>query len=151
MSERYVYRNHSRRSCPSGGHRQPVYKRLRDPLGCAYLEKVGETDTQDLIDSYRDETDINRIVRRYTAGDTSVLARVQGVYFDATGAPSNLTTAFETVNLAKDYFNQLPASVQREFGSLGGFLSAIRTVTDSPAPDRKPDRKPDKKEVDNHE
>lgn len=147
MSDRYVHRNHSRRSCPSGGHRQPVYKRLRDPQGCAYLEKVGETDTQDLIDSYRDETDINRIVRRYTAGDTSVLARVQGVYFDATGAPTNLTTAFETVNLAKDYFNQLPASVQREFGSLGGFLSAVRTVTDSPAPDRKPD----KKEVDNHE
>lgn len=151
MSDRYVHRNHIRRPCPSGGHRQPVYKRLRDPQGCAYLEKVGETDTQDLIDSYRDETDINRIVRRYTAGDTSVLARVQGVYFDATGAPTNLTTAFETVNLAKDYFNQLPASVQREFGSLGGFLSAVRTVTDSPAPDRKTDRKPDKKEVDNHE
>lgn len=147
MNDRYVHRNHSRRSCPSGGHRQPVYKRLRDPQGCPYLEKVGETDTQDLIDSYRDETDINRIVRRYTAGDTSVLARVQGVYFDATGAPTNLTTAFETVNLAKDYFNQLPASVQREFGSLGGFLSAIRTIADPPVTNRNPD----KKEVDNHE
>lgn len=146
MNERFVHRNHTRRPCPSGEHRQPIYKRLRDAQGCAYLEKVGETDTQDLIDSYRDETDINRIVRRYTAGDTSVLARVQGVYFDATGAPQNLTTAFESVNLAKDYFNQLPASVQREFGSLGGFLSAIRTVTDSPALDRNP-----KKEVDNHE
>lgn len=146
MNERFVHRNHSRRTCPSGEHRQPIYKRLRDAQGCAYLEKVGETDTQDLIDSYRDETDINRIVRRYTAGDTSVLARVQGVYFDATGAPQNLTTAFESVNLAKDYFNQLPASVQREFGSLGGFLSAIRTVTDSSVPDRNV-----KKEVDNHE
>lgn len=146
MNDRYVHRNRSRRPCPSGEHRQPIYKRLRDSQGCAYLEKVGETDTQDLIDSYRDETDINRIVRRYTAGDTSVLARVQGVYFDASGAPQNLTTAFETVNLAKDYFNQLPASVQREFGSLGGFLSAIRTVNDSPAPERKPN-----KEVNDHE
>ena len=74
-----------------------------------------------------------------------MLARVQGVYFDASGAPQNLTTAFETVNLAKDYFNQLPASVQR-----GLVLSAVsfppfRTVTDSPArPQARP--QPDKKE-----
>lgn len=146
MHDRFVHRCHSRRYSPVGGHRQPIYKRLRREDGTAYLEKVGETDTQDLIDSYADECDINRIVRRYTAGDTSVLARMQGVYFDASGTPTDLTTAFEAVSHARDYYNQLPPAVQREFGSLGGFLAAIRTVEDTPRRENPP-----KKEVNPNE
>lgn len=134
MNERYVHRNRSRRSCPSGDRRQPVFKRVTDAHG-EHLEKVGETDVQDLIDSYADEVDINRIIRRYTAGDTSVLNRVQSMYFDATGAPHSLTEAFETVSVARSYFESLPQAVKREFNGLGGFLSAIRTVND-PVPNR---------------
>lgn len=130
MSARFTYARPPCHSSPVGGRRQPVYKRIKCPDGCYRLEKVGETDIQDLIDSYANETDINRIMRRYAEGDVSVLARMQGVYYDAVGAPTNLTTAFETVKHAKEYFNQLPAAVQREFGSLGGFLGAIRTVED---------------------
>ena len=143
MNDRYVHRNPARRCCPCGGHRQPVYKRLKAADGSAYLEKVGETDTQDLIDSYADECDINRLVKRYAAGDTSVFARVQGVYFDASGTPTDLTTAFEAVTHAKDYYNQLPPAVQREFGGLGGFLSAVRTLEHDP---RRADVKEDKYE-----
>lgn len=127
MHERYVYRNRERRPCPCGSRRQPVYKRVKDAHG-AHLEKVGETDTQELIDSYAAETDINRLMRRYASGDTAVLQRVQSMYYDATGAPRTLTEAFETVSHARDYFEQLPPAVKREFGGLGGFLSAIRTV-----------------------
>jgi hypothetical protein len=129
MNDRYIHRNACRRPCPSGARRQPVYKRVTDARG-ERLEKVGETDVQDLIDSYADEVDINRIIRRYTAGDTSVLQRVQSMYFDACGAPCSLTEAFETVSAARSYYESLPQAVKREFNGLGGFLSAIRTVTD---------------------
>jgi hypothetical protein len=139
MSERYVHRNRCRRPCPAGDRRQPVFKRVSDAHG-EHLEKVGETDVQDLIDSYADEVDINRIIRRYTAGDTSVLNRMQSMYFDATGAPHSLTEAFETVSAARSYFESLPQAVKREFNGLGGFLSAIRTLNE---PDTKPSRKVD--------
>jgi hypothetical protein len=52
------------------------------------------------------------------------------MYFDACGAPCSLTEAFETVSAARSYYESLPQAVKREFNGLGGFLSAIRTVTD---------------------
>lgn len=56
-----------------------------------HLEKVGETDQYQVIQSFRDEVDIKKIVERCAAsGDMSMLQRVQGVYTDTSGLPKDL-------------------------------------------------------------
>lgn len=129
MSERYVHRSTSRRPCPSGERKRPIYQRKTEGEE-TILEKVGETDIQEYIQSFADECDINRIVQRYANGDTAILQRVQGVFTDITGVPQDLTTAFETVTAARAYYESLPEAAKREFGSLGRFLGSFVTITD---------------------
>lgn len=128
MNERYVHRSPSRRPCGSGERKRPIYQRQCEAGKEAALVKVGESDLQDYIQSFADECDVSRIVQRYANGDTSVLQRLQGVYCDVAGVPTDLTTAFETVSAARAYYESLPQAARREFGSLGKFLDSIVTL-----------------------
>lgn len=128
MNERYIHRSPNRRPCCPGERKRPVYQRKCETGKEAILVKVGESDLQDYIQSFADEVDVNRIVQRYANGDTSVLQRVQGVYTDVAGVPTDLTTAFETVSAARAYYETLPEAARREFGSLGKFLDSIVTM-----------------------
>lgn len=90
MNERILRHNPVCCSSPAGcGLRPKFVKRIEDGKAC--LVKVGETDQQALINSYKDECDFNRIVERYQNGDLSALARVQGLYTDISGYPDNST------------------------------------------------------------
>lgn len=128
MNERYVHRSRNRRFCSAGERKRPIYQRNCTIGKEATLVKVGESDLQDYIQSFADECDVNRIVQRYANGDTTVLQRVQGMYTDVAGVPTDLTTAFETVNAARAYYETLPEAARREFGSLGKFLDSIVTL-----------------------
>lgn len=128
MNERYVHRSPSRRPCGSGERKRPIYQRQCEAGKEATLVKVGESDLQDYIQSFADECDVSRIVQRYANGDASVLQRLQGVYCDVTGVPTDLTTAFQTVSAARAYYETLPEAARREFGSLGKFLDSIVTL-----------------------
>lgn len=139
MNDRYVHRSRSRRSCGSGDRKRSIYQRHCEIGKEATLVKVGESDLQDYIQSFADECDVSRIVQRYVNGDTSVLQRLQGVYCDVTGVPTDLTTAFQTVSAARAYYETLPEAVRREFGSLGKFLDSIVTLPpdeDKPTPEK---------------
>lgn len=143
MSERYVHRSPSRRPCSTGDRKRPIYQRQCEAGKEAKLVKVGESDLQDYIQSFADECDVNRIVQRYANGDTAVLQRVQGVYTDVAGVPTDLTTAFETVTAARAYYETLPEAARREFGSLGKFLDSIVTLPpdqDKPKHPKKEDK-----------
>lgn len=129
MSERFPHRSRSRRPCDSGDRKRPIYQRHCESGKESKLVKVGESDLQDYIQSFADECDVTRIVQRYANGDTTVLQRVQGVYTDVSGVPSDLTTAFQTVSAARAYYEQLPEAARREFGSLGKFLDSIVTLS----------------------
>lgn len=143
MNERYVHRSRSRRPCGAGERKRPIYQRQCEAGKEATLVKVGESDLQDYIQSFADECDVNRIVQRYANGDTAVLQRVQGVYTDVAGVPTDLTTAFETVSAARAYYESLPQAARREFGSLGKFLDSIVTMPsdeDKPKNPKKEDK-----------
>lgn len=144
MNERYVHRSRSRRPCSSGERKRSIYQRQCENGKTPKLVKVGETDLQDYIQSFADECDVSRIVQRYANGDSSVLQRMQGVYCDVTGVPTDLTTAFQTVSAARAYYETLPEVARREFGSLGKFLDSI--VTLPPDEDKPTTRKEDKTE-----
>lgn len=144
MNERYVHRSPSRRPCGSGERKRPIYQRQCETGKEATLVKVGESDLQDFIQSFADECDVSRIVQRYANGDSSVLQRVQGVYCDVVGVPTDLTTAFQTVSAARAYYETLPEAARRDFGSLGKFLDSVVTL---PSDEDKPNsRKEDKTE-----
>lgn len=143
MNERYIHRSPSRRPCGSGERKRPIYQRQCEAGKEATLVKVGESDLQDYIQSFADECDVSRIVQRYANGDASVLQRLQGVYCDVAGVPTDLTTAFQTVSAARAYYETLPEAARREFGSLGKFLDSIVTLPpeeDKPKNSKKEDK-----------
>lgn len=135
MNDRYVHSRAFRHPCPTGERKRPIFQRKCEVGKAPTLVKVGETDIQDYIQSFADECDVNRIVERYINGDASVLQRMQGVYSDVAGVPTDLTTAFETVSAARAYYDSLPDAARREFGSLGKFLDSFVTIKDDVRPE----------------
>ena len=53
---------------------EPQYKERYDEDGRPYLEQVGEVNTYEKIQSYKDEVDPMSILARYEAGDTTIMA-----------------------------------------------------------------------------
>ena len=81
------------------------------------LKKVGETDQYAITQSFKDECDINRIIARYQAGDISVLSRVQGLYSDFTGFPSDPTEMMQLGSLANSAWENLDSEIKLKFNN----------------------------------
>lgn len=98
-----------------GNRFEPEYKERYDDRGQPYLEKVGEVDTYEKIQSYKDECDVMAILSRYAAGDESVLAK-PGWYIDTSRLPQTYTEYMNLMNEKREEFNQLPLSIRQAFG-----------------------------------
>lgn len=94
---------------------QEQYKERYDERGVAYLEKVGEVNIYEKIQSYRDECDIMSILSRYAAGDETVLA-TPGWYIDTSKLPSNYTEYMNMMNEQREKFEKLPLNIRAAFG-----------------------------------
>lgn len=81
------------------------------------LKKVGETDQYAITQSFKDECDINRIISRYQAGDISLLSRVQGLYSDFTGFPSDPTEMMQLGLLANSAWDNLDPEFKLKFNN----------------------------------
>ena len=98
-----------------GNRMEPEYKERYDEKGEAYLEKVGEVDTYEKIQSYREECDVMAILSRYAAGDTSVMSN-PGWYIDTTKLPKTYTDYINMMNEQREKFDALPLEIRKEFG-----------------------------------
>lgn len=98
-----------------GNRFEPEYKERYNNQGQPYLEKVGEVDTYEKIQSYKDECDVMAILSRYAAGDESVLAK-PGWYIDTSKLPQTYTEYMNMMNEKREQFNQLPLSIRQAFG-----------------------------------
>ena len=98
-----------------GNRFEPEYKERYNDRGQPYLEKVGEVDTYEKIQSYKDECDVMAILSRYAAGDESVLAK-PGWYIDTSRLPQTYTEYMNLMNEKREEFNQLPLSIRQAFG-----------------------------------
>lgn len=87
-----------------------------DKEGRLVLEKVGEEDVYDRIQSYAEMTDINNIMKRYQQGEEDVLERTQGIYMDATSLPENMADLLNKLNHAEDEFEKLPPEIKNKYG-----------------------------------
>lgn len=98
-----------------GNRFEPEYKERYNDRGQPYLEKVGEVDTYEKIQSYKDECDVMAILSRYAAGDESVLAK-PGWYIDTSKLPQTYTEYMNMMNEKREQFNQLPLNIRKAFG-----------------------------------
>lgn len=99
-----------------GNIMEPQYKERYDENGNAYLEQVGEINTYEKIQSYRDEVDPMSILARYAAGDTTVMAN-PGWYIDTSKLPANYIEWRNLMNEQKEKFEALPLEVRNKFGN----------------------------------
>ena len=104
----------SKPSCP-GNILEPEYRERYDERGKAYLEKVGETNTYEKIQSYKEQCDVMAILSRYAAGDETALA-TPGYYIDTSKLPQTYTEYLNMMNEQREKFNQLPLEIRQKFG-----------------------------------
>lgn len=121
----FYHRNKQHEGMPA-----PTGKPVEDELiyndeGCGTLEKIGEVRTYDLIQSYKQDTDINYLVARYTAGDTTILSKVQGLYADISDAPESLIEAQDRIKQSERIFHSLPEDVKKTVGNASNMLEML--------------------------
>lgn len=88
-----------------------------DNKGCRYLEKVGETDLYEYIQSHKDSVDLKQIIERCVlSGDVSMLQRMQGSYGDYVGIPGDLRSLEHLRMGAEDVYNALSDEIKAKIG-----------------------------------
>lgn len=98
-----------RKMCSHVG--EPVKKQFvgrYDYNGDVELVEDGVRNIYDEIQSYADECSMDNILRRFAAGDVSVLSKSQGVYVDASQLPEHFVDMCNLVADVEREFNLLP-------------------------------------------
>lgn len=117
--------SHERIYCSSGLKVEPEYHVHYDKDGKRILKIDGQKNTFDDIQSHRESCDIEIILKRYMAGDFSVLNRNDPQYIDTTEFPKSYAEAFEKNQAAKEYFYSLDPEIRAQFNnSVEQFLVA---------------------------
>lgn len=79
-----------------------------DYNGDVELVEDGARNVYDEIQSYADECSMDNILRRFAAGDVSVLSKSQGVYIDSSQLPEHFVDMCNLVAEVERKFNLLP-------------------------------------------
>lgn len=103
--------------CSSGSNTRTVYEPYFCDTGARQLRAVGVEDINAFIQSFRDSTDINVILKRFELGDVSVLNAKRGVYGDFSNAPKTLSEFLNAQIQAQNIFERLPAAVKASFNN----------------------------------
>lgn len=106
------------RFCSVSGERyKETFLGQYDDNGQIVLKSTGTIDLQEKIQADKYACDINTIVKRYAAGDTDVLHRVQGSFIDVSTMPKSYAEYLNlSIHLKSDY-DTLPAEVKAKFGN----------------------------------
>lgn len=90
---------------------------VADQEGYRYLEKVGETDFYEYIQSHKDSVDLKQIIERCAlSGDPTMLQRMQGTYGDYVGIPGDLRSLEHLKMGAEDAYNALSNEIKAKIG-----------------------------------
>ena len=85
-----------------GDRYHTIYSPKIKQNGIIQLVESGKEDIQEMIDSFRDSTDMAFIVNRLMAGDTSVLNQAPAMYGDFTDMPKTYAEALQMVIDARE-------------------------------------------------
>lgn len=106
------------RFCSVAGERyKDTFIGQYDENGQIVLKSTGTIDLQEKIQADKYACDINTIVKRYAAGDTDVLYRVQGSFIDVSTMPKSYAEYLNLSIRMKSDFDSLPVDVKANFGN----------------------------------
>lgn len=94
-----------------------VYEPFFTESGARVLVCVGEEDLHGYIQSFKEQVDIQAILKRFELGDPSGLNAQVGMYGDFTRCPENLAQFLNLQNKAGQLFAVLPADVRAAFNN----------------------------------
>lgn len=110
---------------PSGQGTKKTYSVKYDQYGNRSLVQTGEVDNYAIIQSFKDECDVCRLIEKYQQGDLSALARVQAVYCDTTVYPHSLMEARNSYSMALEAYELLTDEAKAYYGSPEQFLTRL--------------------------
>lgn len=113
-----AYSEHERRFTPHGDHLEKEYGYNKR----GELEETGVVDVYEKIQECAEETKIINILKRMTAGDTTML-RPDGIYEDISNIPRDFNSQMEMMRQAKTTMDEL-ATTQTE--------TPVETKTETP-------------------
>ena len=118
--------DHPRVNINPGDPDKVLYSPSFDSFGHMELKEVGKESLYQFIQSHKESTDIRVILARFTAGDTTALAKRQMFYADLTEFPTTYADVVNTMHGAEDYFTHLPVEVRAKFGhDFNKFLASL--------------------------
>lgn len=103
------------RHAPVGAKTEIRHRASIDLNGRRTLIRDKEVAIYDLIQSHREECEIENIIRRAVEGDYNALNAVNGVFQDITNCPSSIAEAQQYIINAKNEFDKLPKEVKAKF------------------------------------
>lgn len=104
-----------------------------DYNGNIELVEDGVRNVYDEIQSYADECSMDNILRRFAAGDVSVLSKSQGVYVDASQLPEHFVDMCNLVAEVERKFNLLPVEERAAYENNFVKYALGQRVADAPA------------------
>lgn len=118
--------DHPRVNINPGDPDKVLYSPSFDSSGHMELKEVGKESLYQFIQSHKESTDIRVILARFTAGDTTALAKRQMFYADLTEFPTTYADVVNTMHGAEDYFTHLPVEIRAKFGhDFNKFLASL--------------------------
>lgn len=121
------YRDYDVQTAPVGSELENQYQLEIDARGNKSLVKTGEINVQQLIDSYADECDVNRIVQRFRsqieAGDLSPIQKREPQYYDAVGSSLNLADYHNSFNVIRGVFENDKEVFEKYNGDFAAFVA----------------------------
>lgn len=105
----------NRRYCETGQKTEIRHRAHMTQEGRRVLIKDKEVAIYDLIQSHREECEIENIIRRAVEGDYTALNASNPIYTDITNCPSSIAEAQQFIIDAKENFEKLPKEIKAKF------------------------------------
>lgn len=103
-------------TCP-GSPLHPVQHGIVKDDGSIELVVDRLEDTDLIIDSFRESTEIYNIMARIQAGDVSLLNQKNGFYGDVTEMPKTYAEMLDLMHRGEEFFNKLPVDVKEKYNN----------------------------------
>lgn len=100
---------------PTTSKIDPIYQEQIDKDGKKMLKEVGQTNRYEKIQTFKEETMIYNILKRFAAGDVEALNQKKGTFGDFSNTPTSLAEAQQQLIDAENTFNSLPLEIRGEF------------------------------------
>lgn len=136
MEKTLKKRTREKKPTPTGSEIEETWAMKLGKNGEEEFYIKGKTNVFEKIQSYKEETEIEKILTRYAeTGDTTLLNVKTPQYLDTTNFPENYIEMFNTIQKGKEYFNKLSEKEKEIFDNnfdnfLTGTIKELEKVTE---------------------